>query len=79
MKVIFDFVNYYFLFDEQIQPVDMGFAGMTAAANLSQELLQLQVNVTQPGYLFVYTSNESNSTDPVYFDDLKATLHYENY
>jgi RHS repeat-associated protein len=65
----------YILFDEAMQPADFGFAGVTTAANLNQELLQLQVNVSKSGYLFIYTSNESNSTDPVYFDDLKVTLH----
>jgi RHS repeat-associated protein len=65
----------YILFDEAMQPADFGFAGVSTNANLAHELLQLQVSVDKPGYLFIYTSNESNSTDPVYFDDLKVTLH----
>ena len=32
------------------------------------------MNVDKPGYLFVYLSNESNTADPVYFDDLSVTL-----
>jgi RHS repeat-associated protein len=63
------------LFDKNMNAVDFGYLPISSSANLSHELLQVQVNVEKQGYLFIYTSNESNSEDPVYFDDLKVTLH----
>jgi RHS repeat-associated protein len=65
----------YILFDKNMNAADFGFSAVSSSADMSQELLQLQVTATKRGYLFIYTSNESNSADPVYFDDLKATLH----
>lgn len=75
------FLNYH-LFDNKFNPVDGGFIRVTEAAAITpqnlhadHEKLVLEVEVTQPGYLFTNLSQSGNDNVDVYFDDY--TVIYE--
>ena len=65
----------YLLFDKDYNFVDGGYTQITSAGDFSLELVSFSqpIVVTEAGYIFVYLSNESNTTNWVYFDDLKIT------
>ena len=59
----------YILFDNNYNVLDMGW---TAAIgyNSKQKISIPTVDVTEPGYIFVYLSYENESNNYVNFDDL---------
>jgi RHS repeat-associated protein len=67
------------IFDRNFIPVDGGFIQMTTAAkehgqDVAHELLSSgNITIKQPGYVYVYLSNEETSPVEVYFDDFKVT------
>jgi RHS repeat-associated protein len=64
-------------------PGKSGFKRMTEAAKengtlapegVAHELLDMpEINITEPGYVYIYFSNENGSPIEVYFDDFKVT------
>ncbi len=65
----------YILFDEDFVQIPGGFGFVSissAALNSTQHLVQSTVNIDHTGYIFIYVSNESNSSNWVYFDDLQV-------
>lgn len=68
------FLN-YILFDKDFVPYDMGFdqideSALETGSNVAHDELQLTALVTQPGYIYIYLSNENEKLVDVYFDDL---------
>ncbi|MEP2510075.1 MAG: DUF6443 domain-containing protein [Reichenbachiella sp.] len=64
----------YILFDQNYNEIQNGYHEISSSANLAQERLYLDdITVSEPGYLYIYTSMQSNVNQPVYFDDLKVT------
>ncbi len=68
------FLNYV-LFDNNYVMVDFGFDQVTSAGATAHDYLALHVNVKQPGYLYIYLSNENAKVQDVYFDDFKIMHH----
>jgi RHS repeat-associated protein len=73
------FIN-YILFDQNFQMYDIGFDQISAGAEISPtnttapfDYMKLTANVTKPGFIYVYLSNESDKITDVYFDDFKIT------
>ncbi|MEO1053358.1 MAG: DUF6443 domain-containing protein, partial [Bacteroidota bacterium] len=63
----------YLLFDQDMNYVDAGFKPVSSAADFSQELLKFDpIEVKESGYIYIYVSNESNTLNYTYFDDLKV-------
>ena len=65
----------YILFDKDYRAVpnfnDQNSMHVTAAgANAAEALASGEITIDQPGYLYVYVSNESNWATDVFFDDL---------
>ncbi|MEP1781521.1 RHS repeat-associated core domain-containing protein, partial [Reichenbachiella sp.] len=64
----------YILFDQNYEEIQNGYHEISSSANLLQERLYLDdITVSEPGYLYIYTSMQSNANQPVYFDDLKVS------
>ncbi|MBL7872612.1 MAG: RHS repeat-associated core domain-containing protein [Cyclobacteriaceae bacterium] len=65
----------------------IGTTAKEAGSDVPHELLQMPapITITQPGYVYIYLSNESASPVEVYFDDFKVThtkspvIHSEDY
>ncbi|HEY5750649.1 MAG TPA: RHS repeat-associated core domain-containing protein [Chryseolinea sp.] len=72
------YLNFVFLDRDMNQSsTDFGFAPVTTAAiehgqNGCHERLSLSYNVKQPGYLYIYLSNDNPQAVEVYFDDFKV-------
>ncbi len=71
------FIN-WILFDHEYRYKDGGYVQMSTAAreygqNTPHEQLSAAVPVTEPGYIYVYLSNESTTPVDVYFDDFAVT------
>ncbi|ELR68720.1 hypothetical protein C900_05903 [Fulvivirga imtechensis AK7] len=69
------YLNYLY-FDKEYNLLDMGYDRISTVdlgddLTSAHERLHLQAVVTQPGYLYIYLSNENNYIQDVYFDDLK--------
>ncbi|MEO1054318.1 MAG: DUF6443 domain-containing protein [Bacteroidota bacterium] len=63
----------YLLFDEHMNFVDAGFRKMSGAAEFSQERIRFNpIVTTKAGFVYVYVSNESQTFNWTYFDDLKV-------
>ncbi len=70
----------YLMFDEGMNLLtgESGFVGIPDSANGTPQPLSVDYFVNSRGYLFMYLSNESNSStssNAVYWDDLKITHH----
>lgn len=73
------YLNYLFYnsnFDFQLSK--SGYVGITEAAKetgsgTNHEELSAHLNITEPGYLYVYLSNENLTPVEVYFDDFQVT------
>jgi len=66
----------YVTFDDSFTyvPASSGFIQISASANTAKELLSASnISIGQNGFVYVYLSYESTSTNWVYFDDLKVT------
>lgn len=64
----------YLLFDNNYKLVDAGYVRSTAEAkNAHERLLLDQIVVSTDGYAYVYVTNEGDSPDWVYVDDLLVT------
>ncbi len=69
----------YLLFDKDFNLIDQGHSNvgpesLEKGKGAAHELLKLEINVKQGGYLYTYLSNESPQVRDVYFDDYKLTL-----
>jgi len=65
----------YILFDENMQYYQHGHAQISNAANASHEKISLNdIEIPKAGFAFIYLSNESNSANPVYFDDMEVII-----
>ncbi|MEM8568434.1 MAG: RHS repeat-associated core domain-containing protein, partial [Bacteroidota bacterium] len=61
----------YILFDENLNDYQNGYIQVTAAASFAHELLQLNdIVASQDGFVYVFLTNESASSNWVYFDDM---------
>jgi RHS repeat-associated protein len=72
------YLNFVFMDRDMNQSsTDFGFAPITTAAqehgqNGCHERLSLSYQVKQPGYLYIYLSNDNPTNSEVYFDDFKV-------
>src|SRR5699024_444495 len=73
------FLNYY-LFDNNFNEIDAGFVQVSEAAAVTaenvdgaHEKLVMEINVTEPGYLFTNLSHNAPENVEVYFDDYTVT------
>jgi len=63
----------YIYFDRDFNYIRGGYQGVTSAAENAQERVFMPpIDIEQSGWVYVYVSNESNTPDRVYFDDLKV-------
>ncbi|MEM9338534.1 MAG: RHS repeat-associated core domain-containing protein [Bacteroidota bacterium] len=78
----------YMLFNRNFELVDYGFDQVTTAAKVPTdgtpldkhdfEALSLEIPVSQPGFLYVYVSNENQENVTAYFDDLTVRHAFSN-
>lgn len=62
----------YILFDKDYNYITAGFKPVTSSANFNKQKLYFDpITIAQQGYIYIYVSNESNTANWVYFDDLK--------
>ncbi|MFN8843478.1 MAG: RHS repeat-associated core domain-containing protein, partial [Chryseotalea sp.] len=73
----------FIVFDLEMNPIDMGYA---RAGSSSGVISRNNINITEPGYIYLYVSNEGSTSTNVYFDDFTVTLNesklcgtYHNY
>ncbi len=72
------YLNYMF-FDMNFNFVDAGYSrnpdtGSLSADNLNFTSVVLEITeIDRPGYVFIYTTNESATNDDIYFDNLNVT------
>ena len=62
----------YILFDKDFKFVDAGYNQVGNTSGAHQQLM-ITKPVEQAGFIYIYLSNESNTTHDVYFDDLRIT------
>ena len=65
----------YMVFDEQYNLLDAGFSEIDATPNAEKSITASNIAITKAGYVYIYVSNESNSANYVYFDNLNITVH----
>lgn len=68
----------YILFDEKYVPYDFGFTqipqnALETGGGVPHQPMQLLVVAKEPGYAYIYLSNENDKIVDVFFDDLKIT------
>jgi RHS repeat-associated protein len=68
----------WIIFDRNMLPLDMGNARLSDIAkengqNVAHERLATQIAITEPGYVYLYLSNENETPVEVYFDDFKVS------
>ncbi len=68
----------YILFNEKYVAYDFGFTQVSQSAletggGVPHQFMQLQAVATEPGYVYIYLSNEHDKVVDVFFDDLKIT------
>ncbi|MFZ6011289.1 MAG: RHS repeat-associated core domain-containing protein [Bacteroidota bacterium] len=68
----------YLIFDREYNFKDGGFVRMTDAAreygqDVAHEKLSATVTIAEPGYIYIYVSNEEPSLVEVYTDDMSVT------
>ncbi|MFY0602125.1 MAG: fibronectin type III domain-containing protein [Cyclobacteriaceae bacterium] len=64
----------YLLLDQDHMMVDAGFFGVQEGANLEQTITVANLEVQQAGFIYIYVSNESNSSNYVFFDNLDVAV-----
>jgi RHS repeat-associated protein len=71
---------YYLLYDRNFNPITQGWSRVSSAGgfdagkeafSLHEKLSIPDIHITEPGYIFIFVSNESENTE-VWFDDLKV-------
>ncbi|WP_348655499.1 RHS repeat-associated core domain-containing protein [uncultured Roseivirga sp.] len=62
----------YILFDKDFKFVDAGYNQVGNTSGAHQQLM-ITKPVEQAGFIYIYLSNESNTSHDVYFDDLRIT------
>lgn len=64
----------YFIFDKNFQLIGSksGYVGMNGNEGVVQTLSATNIQIDEPGYIYIYVSNEGNSSNYVYFDDLSV-------
>ncbi|MEM8569173.1 MAG: RHS repeat-associated core domain-containing protein, partial [Bacteroidota bacterium] len=70
------YLNYVF-FDENLVSYQEGFKQISGAANTNHERVHFDdqtLQASKPGFVYIWVSNNSATTNWVYFDDLKVTL-----
>lgn len=70
----------YILFDASYNFIARGWQVVPASANFAKQKIQFpaSISITEPGYLFSYVSYDNESTNWVYFDELKITHTHSN-
>lgn len=70
----------YILFDASYNFIARGWQVVPASANFAKQKIQFpaSISITEPGYLFAYVSYDNESTNWVYFDELKITHTHSN-
>ncbi|MEQ8362972.1 MAG: DUF6443 domain-containing protein [Cyclobacteriaceae bacterium] len=63
----------YMMLDKNLSLVQHGHTQISASGNL-ETLSLTDVVATKEGWIYVYLTNESNSLNEVYFDDMEVTL-----
>ena len=67
----------YIVFDKNLVFQRFGFSQVSAAGNGAHEGLRISTgDITTPGFVYVYVSNETNANLNVFFDDLRVTHQY---
>jgi RHS repeat-associated protein len=65
------YLTYHF-FDRDHNYLRTGFAQISSAAEVGHELLTLQLNADQSGFVYIYVANEERGDIDVFFDDLEV-------
>jgi RHS repeat-associated protein len=74
----------WLIFDRNFVFSTGGYARLSAAPmesgqNVAHELMASPtINITEPGYMYIYISNENDTPVDVYFDDFKVTQVHSN-
>ena len=68
------YLNYLVFGKDMTTVLDAGFIRITTASreygqNVAHEKLEKQLTITEPGYVYIYLSNENATAVEVYFDD----------
>jgi RHS repeat-associated protein len=69
----------YILYDKTFtRRITWGTKGVTSAGNMAKEQLTItpQLDITEPGYLYVCLYNRSDNVNPVYFDDFVVSVQH---
>jgi hypothetical protein len=69
------------VFDKNFNLIDLAFQQLDAAyvqpvgngTKLPMQLLSLNKTIKEPGYVYIYLSNEGNVQQDIYFDDMTIT------
>ncbi|MEQ6121135.1 peptidoglycan DD-metalloendopeptidase family protein [Reichenbachiella sp. MALMAid0571] len=64
----------YLLFDSDNTIVDAGYFGVEEGANLEQTISVSDLIIDRAGFIYIYLSNESNSSNYVFFDNLDVAI-----
>lgn len=69
----------YVLYDQNGNRITFGSRGVTIYGNMAKEqLVQDQITIEQPGFIYICLINRSNSNKYVYFDDLVVKQTHSN-
>jgi RHS repeat-associated protein len=65
----------YIVYDANLNPTGQkGFFRVTTASNMAKAKITMpQITIEQPGYIYIFVYNRSNSTNWVYFDEMLIT------
>ncbi|WKZ60538.1 MAG: DUF6443 domain-containing protein [Cyclobacteriaceae bacterium] len=66
------FLN-YILFDQNFEPISAESAPLGSNPSQLHAVLLPSINITRPGYLFIYLSYDNDTGPEVWFDELKIT------
>ncbi len=67
------YLNYMY-FDWEMNEVSTGFQMVSEDANNYPEEIEMTIEATKPGYVFIFLSNQQNEDIEVCFDDLTVTV-----
>jgi RHS repeat-associated protein len=71
------YLNYLVFNKDMLTVLDAGYVRITTASreygqNVAHEKLEKQLTITEPGYVYIYLSNENATAVEVYFDDFEV-------